>query len=82
MSYNLATLREAIASQNAEEDSFDIMAKCTASCLISLKENALLPTEEKCFRNCFMKSQQFNDYMQLEAGVQIRAFYARRFNDI
>jgi hypothetical protein len=82
MSYNLATLREGIASQNEDEASFDIMAKCTASCLLSMKENTLLPTEEKCFRNCFIKSHQFNDYTQMEAAYQIRTFYAQRFNDI
>ena len=39
MAYNLASLRESMALQHEDEDSLDIMKKCTSSCFISMKEN-------------------------------------------
>ena len=36
------------------------MAKCTNSCLLSMRENTLLPTEEACLQNCFVKAWDFN----------------------
>jgi hypothetical protein len=82
MAYNLASLRDNMAIQNADENNFAVMAKCTSSCFISMKENTLLPTEQKCLRNCFIKSHQFSDYMQMEGAYQLRQFYAPKFNDL
>jgi hypothetical protein len=42
------------------------MANCTRNCFMSLKENSLLPTEERCLRNCFVKSHSFNEYLMQE----------------
>ena len=42
------------------------MLKCTQNCFMSLKENTLLPTEDRCLRNCFIKSHNFNLYMTKE----------------
>lgn len=67
MAYNLAALRETLVAQHEDEQSFNIMQKCTKSCLLSLKENQLLPTEQKCFRNCFFKHHQFADYLKMES---------------
>lgn len=81
MAYNLATIRENLALQHEDETSFDIMQKCTSSCFLSMKESELLPTEERCLRNCFLKHHQFQDYTQLEGAYQLRQFYAPRFSD-
>ena len=36
------------------------ISKCTNSCLISMKENKLLQTEETCMMNCYSKAWDFN----------------------
>ena len=36
------------------------VTKCTNNCLMSLKESRLLPTEETCLMNCYVKSYDFN----------------------
>lgn len=36
------------------------VAKCTNSCLMSMKETRLLPTEESCLINCYSKAWDFN----------------------
>lgn len=82
MAHNLAALRENMASQNEDEFSFDVMQKCTSSCFLSMQENTLLPTEQRCLRNCFVKNHQFNDYMQMEGAYQLRQMFAKRFNDL
>ena len=48
------------------------MAKCTKSCFMSMKEGELLPTEERCLRNCFIKSNDFNDYFEKEYNFVLR----------
>ena len=48
------------------------MAKCTKSCFMSMKEGELLPTEERCLRNCFIKSNDFNDYFSKEYNFVLR----------
>ena len=48
------------------------IAKCTNSCLMSLKENTLLPSEESCMMNCYAKSWDFN------ANYGARLAYATR----
>ena len=49
-----------------------IMSKCTQSCFMSMKENQLLPTEERCLRNCFIKSNDFNTYFDKELKYVLR----------
>ena len=48
----------------AEEGEMQIaaatVAKCTNSCLISMKENKLLQTEEACMINCYSKAFDFS----------------------
>ena len=48
------------------------VAKCTNSCLLSLKESNLLPTEERCLMNCYNKAWDFN------ANYSDRLAYANR----
>ena len=48
----------------AEEGEMQIaaatVAKCTNSCLMSMKESKLLQTEEACMINCYSKAFDFN----------------------
>ncbi len=48
------------------------MKKCTKACLLSMKENTLLPTEERCLTNCFIKSGNFNTYFEKEIAYVMR----------
>ena len=48
------------------------MAKCTQNCFLSLKTNQLLPTEERCFRNCFVKSLEFQEFFENETRYFVR----------
>ena len=48
------------------------MAKCTKSCFQSMQENKMLPTEERCMRNCFVKSEQFHSYFSAEMKYYMR----------
>jgi len=50
------------------------MEKCHASCLVSLDEDKLLAHEEACFRNCFVKSAQFNQHFDKEIKYTLRQF--------
>lgn len=68
MSFNIGAIRNNLATQQAEEFSFDVMSKCTSSCFLSMKESELLPSEQRCLRNCFVKHHQFNDFLANETG--------------
>jgi len=48
------------------------LAKCTKSCFMSMKEQKLLPTEERCLRNCFVKTSDFNSYFESELSYAMR----------
>ena len=65
-----------LLSQMAEDGEMQLavatMAKCTSSCLMSMRENTLLPTEEACLQNCFAKAHDFN------ANYSDRLTYANR----
>jgi len=51
------------------------MAKCTKACFLSFKEPELLPTEEGCLRNCFVKGEQFKVYMENELRYTVRNYH-------
>ena len=48
------------------------MAKCTKNCFLSLKTNNLLPTEERCLRDCFVKSTDFQEFFENESRYFLR----------
>lgn len=48
------------------------LSKCTKSCFMSMKEQKLLPTEERCLRNCFIKSSDYNSYFENELSYAMR----------
>ena len=50
------------------------MEKCHSNCVISLDEAKLLKHEEACFRNCFVKSAQFNKHFSNEIKYSVRQF--------
>jgi Tim10/DDP family zinc finger len=49
-----------------------VMSKCTKSCFMSLKTHDLLPTEERCLRNCFVKSLDFQEFFENETRYYLR----------
>ncbi len=70
--YHMPTLLESVEEQSRNDIAAATMAKCTKACFLSLRENKLLPTEEKCMRNCFVKSGEFNLYFQRELSYFLR----------
>lgn len=70
--HNLPVLAADLKEQADNEMSAATMAKCTASCFMSMQEAQLLPTEERCLRNCFVKSDRFNAYFDGELKYVVR----------
>ena len=69
---NLAALAAEIKEQFEGQEAQATMLKCTKACFLSLKENTLLPTEERCLTNCFIKSGNFNTYFDKEMAYVMR----------
>ena len=59
LTFNMPSLMRDMAQDASMQMNVAMVAKCTSSCLISLKENTLLPTEETCMINCYNKSWDF-----------------------
>ncbi len=70
--YDTKTLAQELYNEHIHEHSAAIMSKCTKSCFISLKEASLLPTEEGCLRNCFIKSFNFKEFADQELRYTLR----------
>ena len=86
-SFNLAVLQAELKEQFKHKLAATTMNKCHAACLMSVDEAQLLAREEACFRNCFVKSAQFNQHFENELRYTIRQFnqqpeYARFANVI
>ena len=75
-SYNLHVLSNELKEQFQHKLAAATMNKCHAACLISLDEDQLLAHEEACFRNCFVKSAQFNQHFENEMRYTVRHFAA------
>ena len=58
--FNMASLMRDMAEDGDMQIAVATVQKCTNSCLISLKESTLLPTEESCMMNCYAKAWDFN----------------------
>ena len=54
--FNLSVLGSELKNQHQHQLAADVMSKCHKNCIMSVDEDRLLPTEEACFRNCFVKS--------------------------
>ncbi|CDW82887.1 UNKNOWN [Stylonychia lemnae] len=70
--YNLSVIASDLKKTFTHDLAASTLLKCTQSCFLSLKEDTLLPTEERCLRNCFVKSANFNDYMENEMRYTLR----------
>lgn len=71
-SFNLQIVAQDLKQSFNHESAASNMVKCTKSCFISLKTNDLLPTEERCLRNCFIKSADFQEYFENEQRYFLR----------
>ena len=70
--FNMSALMKDLAEDGDMQIAVATVAKCTNSCLLSLKESTLLPTEESCMMNCYNKAYDFN------ANYSDRFAYAQR----
>ena len=70
--FSLETIAQELEHQFMRDTAANTLAKCTRSCFLSMKENELLPTEERCLRNCFVKSLDFHEYMEQQMRYTLR----------
>lgn len=61
------------------EEASIVMDKCTTSCFMSMKENTLLATEERCLRNCFQKTFDFKNYYNRQAQYAFRNLHQKNW---
>ena len=69
---NLTVLQQVMNDQFEGKMAANTLSKCTKACFLSMQENELLPTEERCLTNCFIKSAQFEDYFNKELAYSVR----------
>lgn len=70
--YSLPVIAKDLKAQFDAELAASTLAKCTKSCFMSMQEQKLLPTEERCLRNCFVKTNDFNSYFEDELKYALR----------
>lgn len=70
--YNLQVIAQDMKDQFKFDSAASILAKCTKDCFLSLKTQNLLPTEERCLRNCTVKSLEFQEYFDNETRYFLR----------
>ncbi len=70
--YNLQVLAQDLKEQFAHDSAAAAMSKCTKNCFLSLKTGQLLPTEERCLRNCFVKTLDFQEHFESETRYFLR----------
>ena len=73
-SFNQSQVKASMHEQYLADMNEQVMDKCTQNCFLSMKENKLLPTEERCVRNCSIKSYKFNEWFQSETEYHLRNF--------
>lgn len=69
---NLQVVAQDLKEHFNHEAAASAMAKCTKSCFMSFKTNQLLPTEERCLRNCFVKTADFQEFFENEQRYFLR----------
>ena len=69
---NLAVISDLQKQQAEQQAAAQVMQKCTRACFMSMQEANLLPTEERCLTNCFIKSGQFSEYFGKELAYVMR----------
>eukprot|EP00347_Sterkiella_histriomuscorum_P024097 403332321 len=70
--YNLSVIASDLKKAFTHDMTASTLQKCTSQCFQSLKENNLLPTEERCARNCFLKSAAFQEYFENQMRYTLR----------
>lgn len=70
--FNLQILAQDLKAQQNHDQAEATLTKCTKSCFLSLKTGQLLPTEERCLRNCFVKSLDFQEFFENETRYFLR----------
>ena len=70
--FNLQVIANDLREQFNHESAASTVSKCTKSCFLSLSTNNILPTEERCLRNCFVKSLDFQEYFENETRYFLR----------
>ena len=46
--------------------------KCSQHCIADFKDDSLLPSEERCLRNCYIKALELEEYLDTEMRYTIR----------
>ena len=69
---NLAVIADQMKYTFEAQQASAAMAKCTKACFMSMQENELLPTEERCLQNCFIKLGNFGSYYDKELSYAMR----------
>mmetsp|Transcript_5846 Transcript_5846/g.4158 ORF Transcript_5846/g.4158 Transcript_5846/m.4158 type:complete len:80 (+) Transcript_5846:25-264(+) len=70
--FSLAVIAADLKTQQKHDQVALTMDKCVSSCFMSLKENKLLPSEDRCLRNCFVKNIAFQNYFDDEMRYFLR----------
>ncbi|TNV71287.1 hypothetical protein FGO68_gene648 [Halteria grandinella] len=70
--FNLQVIAQDMKDQFTHDTAASTLSKCTKDCFLSLKTAQLLPTEERCLRNCFVKSLEFSEFFENETRYFLR----------
>ena len=70
--YNIPMLGNQLSQKFGQEVAYNVVQKCLNNCIVSYKEVGLLPSEERCLRNCYMKSYDFFRYADDELKFFLR----------
>ena len=61
-----------LSEKFGQEVAYSTVKKCLNHCVVSYTEGALLPNEERCLRNCFVKSYDYFKYADDELKFFLR----------
>ena len=70
--YNIPMLGNQLSQKFGQEIAYTTVQKWLNHCIISYKETGLLPTEERCLRNCYIKSYDFFKFADDELKYFLR----------
>ena len=70
--FNIPMLGSQLSERFGQDVAYATVQKCLNHCVSSYSEGSLLPTEERCLRNCFVKSYDFFKYADDELKFFLR----------
>ena len=70
--YNIPMLSNQLSEKFGQDIAYTTVQKCLNHCVLSYNEGSLLPNEERCLRNCFIKSYDFFKYSDDELKFFLR----------